>query len=233
MPRAKLLVLVVVALAGCGPLADRGGQLAVSPASVHLRAAAEGSTLAVPLTLMNLGEGPLQVLRWSFAVSTGYSVDGPPLPLRLAPGAEVSLQLAYRPGPGVPLSNTLQVASDDEPLPLRVELNALPAPAVLTLVPGSVEFGAVASGSREERVVAVQNLGLGPAESLQLEWLEASADFSAQLSVERVEAGGLAELRLGYAPHGGDADEARLLLRWSSGEAMLGVSGRQDLQPPE
>jgi hypothetical protein len=229
---ALVLGLVAVSLAGCGPLADRDGQLAISPTTVNLRAGAAGSTVSVPLTLMNVGQGGVQVQRWSFAVSTGYSLEGPALPLRLAPGAELVLQLEYRPGPGVPLSNTLRIESDGETT-AQIELNALPAPAVLTLVPGSVEFGAVASGSREERVVAVQNLGLAAAESLRLSWLEGGADFSAGISAERIEAGGLVQLRVGYAPRGGDSDQAQLQLRWNSGEALVRVSGRQDLQPPD
>jgi len=233
MHRSLWLVGVLWVGVGCGPLAERSGHLAVSPELVHLRAAVEGNPLSVPLALMNLGEAPLRVLRMRLGVSTGYSVLGPTLPLTLGPGDEAPLELQYRAGAGAPLSNVLDVECDGEPGMVRVELNAQPAAAVLSLVPPAVDFGAISSATTEERLVAVQNLGLGAAESLRLEWLTPHPDLTARLSVGRLGAGEIGELRLGYSPRGGDADHGLLLLRWNEGERLLRIDGQQDLRPPD
>lgn len=232
--RSTLLLLgLAFRLVGCGPLGDHGGELAASPAAVYLRASVQGNPVQTPLVLANRGDGALAVRRLSLAVTTGYAVQAQPLPRLLAPGEELVVELQYRAGPGAPLSNRLEIETDGDPPLLGVQIEALPATALLEITPAAVEFGAVRSGATEERLVAVQNLGLAVAEDLRLEWLQSSPDLSARLTSSRLAPGALAELRIGYRPRGGGEDQALLRLRWHSGERLIRVSGRQDLQPPD
>ncbi len=232
------VLLLLGLLAGCGPLAEERGHLATSPTLVYLPGAPEGAYATARVAIYNVGDAPLEVLGLELGISSGYSVESPPLPARLAPGAELDLRVSRYCAQGVAVENALEVVSDDPALPsLRVELRAPPAAALLTATPGAVEFGAVTSGGTATRKVLVRNLGLGVARSLGLEWAPGSSpDFGASLSEGELQPGATAPLELRYSPRGGGADQATLRLRWQGSPARtveLALSGHQDLKAPD
>lgn len=232
---ASLAHFLALLLVGCGPLSPERGHLAISPAVVYLSGAPEGEAAAATVALYNVGDAPLEIEAVQLGISTGYTVESPSLPARLAPGEELGLRVQRRAGQGVPRENALEVVSDDPTQPsLRVELHAPAATPLLAATPSSIEFGAVPSGESAEREVVVRNLGLGVARSLGLEWLPgSSADFAASLSGVEILPGAELQLRLSYAPRGGGADQARLRLRSGESSQLLWLSGRQDLAPPD
>jgi hypothetical protein len=161
-------------------------------------------------------------------------VECPALPLRLQAADVQHVVVSYRPGPDTPTSNTLEFETDDPTEPLsHVALRLPPSSPFLVMAPTSLEFGAVASGEIVTRELRVENLGLGPARSLRLEWDRASSDFSAPLPATELGPGKSVTLAVSYAPQGGNSDSGLLRVEWSEGHQLIPVSGWQDLRAPE
>jgi len=160
------------------------------------------------------------------------------------------VRLIYRPAPGIPATNSVEIESDDPTQRwTRVELAGLTGAAVLTATPPLIDFGAVQSGSSGQRRISVSNLGLATAREVSLDWLEPHADFTARLllvdaatgaetsvavgATTELVAGGRAEVAVSYTPRGGDGDRALLRLRWDGGAELLALRGQQDLKAPD
>lgn len=233
--RLALLTALLPTL-GCGPLAEERGHLALSSPVVYFAGAAAGEAATASVAVYNVGEAALEVVALQLGITTGYSVEAPPLPARLSPGDELALRIRRSSGQGVPEENALEVTSDDPTEPsLRIELRAPPVTALVIATPAVLEFGAVASGGSAARQVTVRNLGLGVARALHVEWAPGSSpDFSAS-PVPELAPGASAPVELRYTPRGGGADQATLRLRWqgSQTETVVSLSGHQDLKAPD
>jgi hypothetical protein len=221
---------------GCGPLAEERGHLALSSPVVYFAGAEAGEAATASVAVYNVGAAALAVVALQLGITTGFSVEAPPLPARLSPGDELTLRIRRASGEGVPAENALEVTSDDPAEPsLRVELRAPPVAALVVATPAAIEFGAVASGGSAVRPLTVRNLGLGVARALHVEWATGSSpDFSAG-PVPELAPGASAPVEIRYTPRGGGADHAALRLRWhgSQTETVVSLSGHQDLKAPD
>jgi hypothetical protein len=233
LPRGSLPLLAALLLPACGPFEAGRARLVVDPQAVFVPGATAGQRAVAPLTLLNLGDGPLELL--SIEVNgDAFSLEGCRAPARLEPHQACGLDVIYTPQ-GTPARQArLLIRSDDLDHPqLEVPLVGPGAGPVLVLSPDTLDFGPTASGTTATGAIQVVNLGLAPAEDLSTSWPGGAGNFVAELAEDRLEPGTSTDLLVRYAPTGGDADQATLELRWTGGVRRVVVRGLQDLKPPE
>lgn len=231
MVARSLPVLTAFAILACGPLDGARPHLVVDPRALLLPGASEGQRSHAPLTLLNLGDGPLH-LRGLEVNDPRFTLEGAP-PSRLEPDEACAVEVRYAPGTG-PRTARLLIRSDDLEHPeLEVPLAGPGSAAVLSVAPAALDFGPTPSGTSATRTIHLVNLGLAPARALTATWTGGAGDFSAELVDDLLGPGAATDVAVQYAPTGGDADQATLELRWSEGARQITVRGMQDLKPPE
>ena len=130
---------------------------------------------------------------------------------RLQGGQTASVVLTTQPRAAGPLDAYITFTTDSEASPAQVlAVTASVAPEALVLTPDPLGFGAVRVGRRGERTLRLQSFSPDPLRlSLALE--AADPGFEAPVPAELdLEPGGVAEVRLGFAPDREGAARARL-----------------------
>lgn len=119
-------------------------QIRVTPTAIPFGPVPMATAAARSLTVGNVGTADLVITGMSLGAATGYSVDfdGPAV---LAQGESLTVEVTLSPPVrDVPLNDLLSVTSSDPDEPTtRVALSGIGTRATLTVIPGSVAFGAV------------------------------------------------------------------------------------------
>lgn len=242
----RALLLLAALAAACSPLAASRAHLVADPETVFLPAALQGGSSTASLTLLNLGDSPLELLELTLT-GTGFFAQGCDAPLLLEPHEACVLTVGYRwppdQDPGTHAGRLTLASSDPKRPRLDLDLIAPGLTAWLVVSPDRVDFGPTPSGTTDTHKVHVVNVGRTTVYPL-LEWAGPAPDFSAAICLLRPPAppdcssmttmppGSTAEIEVSYTPRGGDSDQAALQLSWSGGSRQIAVSGRQDLEPP-
>jgi hypothetical protein len=233
MVARSLPLLPALAMLACGPLDGARPHLVVDPQALLMPGVDEGQSSHAPLTLLNLGHGPL-TLRGLEVSDPGFTLEGCPAPSRLEPDEACTIEVRYAsPGTG-PRTARLLIRSDDLERPeLEVPLAGPGSAAALSISPTALDFGPTPSGTSAVQTIHLVNLGLAPARALAASWPDGAGNFSAELVDDILAPGASTDATVRYTPTGGDADQATLELRWSEGARQITVRGVQDLKPPE
>ncbi len=140
-----------------------GAQARLSPPMLDFGTAVIGTQTAPQLvTLQNVGEKVLSIT--GTLMSNDFRL-GAPLPATVAPGAQVPLSVAFRPGNDGQFVTSFSISSDSVQPPTPVILQGIGLrQALLRASPASIEFKAVVpvGGRSAERVVIVRNEGALP-----------------------------------------------------------------------
>jgi len=140
--------------------------IALAPTSLTFGTVTVGGTATLSAQLRSTGTAPLHVTGIAPCAGTSAAFGfTPAAPLTVAPGANVALQVTYRPTAAGSDSGCLAVTSDDPASP-TVQLGlsgtavAQAVPAI-ALDPASLDFGTVLVGSTASRIAQVRNTGTG------------------------------------------------------------------------
>jgi uncharacterized membrane protein len=177
-----------VTLSGKG-VAAAVSQISVTPTRLDFREVTVGQDQTLAVTIRNSGTADLTLSRLVVEgdASAAFAVqNAPTLPVPMAPGATVAVQLRYRPSTAGTVTGTLRVDSNANNTPrATVSLNGTGVAASqpqLTATPPQVAFGNVPVGQTRTSQVTVTNAG------------------TADLMLTRLTVGGDAALTLGTAP---------------------------------
>lgn len=200
---------------------ESGPLLQVSPDPILFGVVAANTRATLDVTLTNVGTAPLEPIVVDadddgVLESTGISLTGSTdfVPERgtrdailhaaltepLAPGASLTLTLAYEPQSDAPDEGELQVRYrfDDEERLHRTPVSGNAAAACLRVTPQSIGFGPVAVGSTARRILSVENCGT---DTLEISAIALSEDSSAAFGLDMLplalDNGGILELSPG------------------------------------
>ena len=134
-------------------------QISVSPAPLAFGDVRVGSSLALTLSIQNIGTAPLTVFGAS-STSTAFTVPGP-LPGPIAPGASASLTVRIQPPSAASYSGTLSITSDGGGLVL-VGLSGRGVEPRISVSPTSLAFGTILVGTSRSQSFTVSNTGTAP-----------------------------------------------------------------------
>ncbi|OJT25842.1 hypothetical protein BO221_08330 [Archangium sp. Cb G35] len=153
---------VVVPMSGVGvrqqlqlstPVLEFGRQLIHYPSSPRTVRVINNSDSPVTLTAVTV-EG---------AGASRFSVMVPPLPLSLGPRQEQEVMVRFTPSSEAEVDCVLKFSFSEMPDPLGVELNGKGIPAVLSVMPTPLDFGAVrVGGAQRVQPLTLTNLSSDP-----------------------------------------------------------------------
>ena len=134
--------------------------LAATPSAASFGNVPETTTNTLTIQLKNTGSRSVTVTGTSLSVS-GYHVSGLTLPLTLAAGAITHLHLALTPTINGTLNGTLtvNVASPNVPLVIKISGSGIAATRSITATPTSLNFGSQAVGKSHLLTVSLKNTG--------------------------------------------------------------------------
>ena len=146
---------------GSGQQTTPGAALiAVAPASINFGSVAIGSTSSQTVRISNGGGSNLTITKAS-ASAAGITIKGIGLPIVIAPGKEVTFEVAYSPKAAGALSGKVSIASDVSSAPSTVNLSGIgmATTALLTASSSGLNFGDVAVGKSGVLSVTLTNAG--------------------------------------------------------------------------
>jgi hypothetical protein len=125
----------------------------VNPASLSFGSIQVGSSKTLAVTLANpAGQGASIQVSQIAASGTGFSVVGATLPLTLAVGQSLTLNVMFNPAASGTDAGTLTIVSDASNPTVDVALSgAGTSPGQLTVSPGTVSFGNVNVGTSQSQ----------------------------------------------------------------------------------
>jgi hypothetical protein len=137
--------------------------LAATPSAVSFTDVPQGETYSQSIRLSNVTSEDVQVTGISVS-GAGISASGLTTPENLAPGANVTFKIVYKPSSSGKISGaiTLLTSADSSPLQIEVVASALPAHAELSASVTSLDFENVTLGTTASRDVTFSNLGNKP-----------------------------------------------------------------------
>jgi hypothetical protein len=151
---AVILLLSVIHFASA-PVAKAQGYLTATPATVNFGTVQLGQTDTVGIHLKNTGKSTLQI--WSGSVSgSGYSVSQISLPVQVAAGQTVSVQVHFKPTRAGTASGQILVNSNAGDWKLSIPLIGVGG-GLLETVPGAANFGSVPAGTRNTQTIQIVN----------------------------------------------------------------------------
>ncbi|HEX4426336.1 MAG TPA: choice-of-anchor D domain-containing protein [Terriglobales bacterium] len=122
------------------------GALAPSPASLNFSGVQAGSSMTLPETLMNSGNASVTVSATKVQGNNQFTLTGPGLPLTLAAGHSMTLNVTYTPTGSASASGSISVASSVPSLTIPIS-GTTAATGSLKVTPGALSFGNVTVGS--------------------------------------------------------------------------------------
>ncbi|HEY1097853.1 MAG TPA: choice-of-anchor D domain-containing protein, partial [Myxococcota bacterium] len=194
------------------------GLLQATPGSIDFGGVFTGRARTQNVAINNVGNAPVVVGSVAFAGSAGFVVDAVTLPATIAPGASLPLVVRLTAASPGPLQDIL-VVDDTDGNSLEIATTAVARDEGDILAPDTLAFGPVYAGTTVERVVTVDNDGLGAltlsSASITGTGAPRYAIVGTNLLPEEIEAGSSFDLRVSYtapAPTGFN-DAATLTLR--------------------
>ena len=128
-----------------------------SPSTLSFGAVAVGSTSTLPVVLTNMRPGELTL--WGLQTSgSGYSVSGPSLPLKMAPGQSIGFVVTYAPRAAATDGGSVFVKGSGVAVPL-IGTGTSTTTGQLVLTPTSLNFGNVAVGDTKKQPVTIGATG--------------------------------------------------------------------------
>ena len=137
-------------------------ELTATPGSVSFGSVPEGTTSSQTIQLKNTSTKSVTITGTSVsAAGSQYHESGMTLPLTLAPGAITYLHLALTPTISGALNGTLtvNVASPNVPLVIKISGSGIAATRSITATPTSLNFGSQAVGKSHLLTVSLKNTG--------------------------------------------------------------------------
>lgn len=135
-----------VSLSGTASAPTTPGQLAASPTSMSFSTTQVGSTNTQYQTVKNSGGASVNITQAGVS-SAAFSISGLTLPTTLAAGQSLTFSVKFAPTTSGTSSGTLTLTSDASNSSLGIGLSgSASAPGVLSVNPGSIDFGSVIVG---------------------------------------------------------------------------------------
>jgi len=135
------------------------GMVSVQPVSLSFGSLAIGASATLPIVLTNSGTTGLNISQLS-VTGTGFDVAPMALPLHLAVGQSISLNVSFSPALAGPASGSLSITSNASNPSLTVPLSGSGAsPGALGASSSSLSFGNVQTGSSSTLAETLTNSG--------------------------------------------------------------------------
>lgn len=141
-------------------LSGSGAQpyLSVSPTSANLGNVPVGSSSSQSVSLLNSGTSSVSISQ-AAVVGTGFTLSGLALPLTLGPGQSAAFAVTFAPAVAGTVSGSVSLVSNAPNSPATIPLSAAGVQPLISVVPGSVNFGNVAVGVTNTQTVTLSNPG--------------------------------------------------------------------------
>ncbi|MGH9351473.1 MAG: beta strand repeat-containing protein [Terriglobia bacterium] len=145
------------------PLSGTGAtmQVALSPSSLNFGSVTVGASSAQGVILSNAGTAPVTVSQ-ATVTGAGFSLSGLPLPLSLAAGQSVTLQVNFTPTTAGNAAGSISIVSSAANSPTVLPLAGAGGTFQLTATPTSISFGNVKVGASGTQTVTLTNTGNSP-----------------------------------------------------------------------
>lgn len=138
--------IATVSLTGSG-VTGAAGQITASPAALSFGSLLSGQSQTLSATLTNTGTSGVMISQASSS-SAAFAVGGLTLPASLSAGHSLTFNVVFTPTVAGAVSGQLAISSNASNSQLTVALSGnCAAPGQLTLAPGTLNFGSVATGS--------------------------------------------------------------------------------------
>lgn len=213
---AKLVIVLfaLTTMLGCGaldaakPVAQSNNGLVAASAVVDFGTVPVGTTQVRTNTIVNTTKSPIVLTRAQID-RTDFAITGQQLPLTLAPGQRVVLQIAYSPQSNGNSESKIVLASNT----LRLfSTFTLRGTAVLkdrlVVSPSSVSFGNVPMGKTQTQSATVSNLGRTPI-TITRAAISGNGFTLTGLSLPlTLQSGGSAKMDVAFAPVSGGSTSA-------------------------
>jgi hypothetical protein len=136
----------VVALTGSG-ITGTAGQISASPAALSFGSLLAGQSQSLSATLTNTGTSGVSISQASTS-NAAFAVSGLSLPASLSAGHSLTFNVVFTPTVIGVASGQLTISSNASNAQLTVALSgSVATPGQLSLAPGTLNFGSVATGS--------------------------------------------------------------------------------------
>jgi hypothetical protein len=169
---SKLVVVLLslTAMLGCSGLNanppsahQTSGVVVVANETLDFGAVPVGTTAVRTNTIVN-NTGSAIILSGARINTTDFKITGHKLPVRLAPGEQTGLQIAYSPQSRGQSQGTVVLASNVQRLsPTFILKGTATTPGQVSLSPVSISFGTVQMGQTKTQSVTLSNSGISPA----------------------------------------------------------------------
>ena len=211
--QAKLSALEVLTV-DTDPPPPQPGTVDATPDALNFGSVIVGDTATSAVVLANPGEEPVTITALNVDDPQGeFALQAPPaLPLELAAGAEVTLNMAFAPIDEGAAGGLLTVTHDGENGPLEVLLDGVgeappppppPVPGSVTATPEAMDFGSILVGETTMQAVVLANPGEEPVTISALAVDDPQGAFALQAPPAlplALAAGGEVTLTLAFAP---------------------------------
>ncbi len=164
---ASLVVTIVRHYAGTVTVPLSGTGVAV-PAPTHLLSSSAasvafgnisvGSSSSQSVTLSNTGNSTVNISQLSLS-GAGFSTSGLTVPVSIAAGKSVALQVTFSPAASGASTGSISIASNASNSPAKISLGGTGVQPQISVVPGSVNFGSVTVGLTNTQTVTISNPG--------------------------------------------------------------------------
>jgi len=156
-----------VPLTGTGVQSQQTLLLTVSPQSVSFGNVPVGSNGSQTVSLLNTGNGPLNVSQATMA-GNGFGMSGLAVPMTLGPGQSTAFTVSFAPAGAGSASGNISVVSNAANSVSTVALSGMGVQPQISAAPGSVSFGTVTVGQTSSQAVTLTNAGGAPLNITQL-----------------------------------------------------------------
>jgi hypothetical protein len=156
-----------VPLTGTGVQSQQTLSLTVSPQSVSFGNVAVGSNGSQTVSLLNTGNGPVNVSQATMA-GNGFGMSGLAVPMTLGPGQSTAFTVSFAPAGAGSASGNISVVSNAANSVSTVALSGMGVQPQISAAPGSVSFGTVTVGQTSSQAVTLTNAGGAPLNITQL-----------------------------------------------------------------
>jgi uncharacterized membrane protein len=198
---------VMVPLQGIG-VSVSVPQISVQPVALSFGEVPVGSSVALPLTVQNIGSAPLNIaaLTLEAEASSGFALTNAPVgAVAVLPGELFNMEVSYTPTAAGTVTGTVRIQSDamnvaEVIVPLQGTGTVVPEPQI-AVTPASVDFGEVALGQDLTLSVEIRNEGDADLELISVT-IAAGIDTEFRLGdiPERIAPGDIAVIEVTYQP---------------------------------
>ena len=155
------ILLTVLVLAGSSPRAEASGQLSASPTALSFGSVVVGKTSTISLSVKNTGNASVYISSGAVA-GTGFSLTGVSLPMTLATGATITVQVTFAPKQTGSVTGKISAISNASNSSFTVVLSGtgITQPTgYVSATPMAGQFGNVPVGTRNTQTIQLKNTG--------------------------------------------------------------------------